>query len=210
MGRGEMRGGLCACMAGLLIGLAPRPASAQTPPVQAPDAFRVDLVAERHVALLPSGPLYWRVETAALAGSAASPVNPDLSLAGEADGLIWRFTLGPPGERTAGMRFEAEMGPVPAPEAPTWVLRLNRAGGRPGARTPVHSHPGSEAFFVRSGRLCQRTSHGDAVLEAGQAMNGHEPGMAMQLTSCGADPLDQWVVFVLDASRPFSSPASFD
>jgi quercetin dioxygenase-like cupin family protein len=205
----EMRGALAACMAGLLIGLASHPTSAQTPPAQAPGAFRVDLVAERHLDRLPPGPLYWRVETDP-AGSAAPPVNPDLSLSGEADGQVWRFTLGPPGERTPGMRFEAEVGPVPVPEASAWVLRLNRAGGRPGARTPVHSHPGSEAFFVRSGRLCQRTSHGEADLEAGQAMNGHEPGMAMQLTSCGADPLDQWVVFVLDASRPFSSPASFD
>ena len=203
----EMRGMRFACVTGLLIGLAPLPAPAQTS--QGPGAFRVELIAERDVAALPSGPLYWRVETAP-ASSAAPPVESGLSLAGEADERVWRFTLGPRGERTPGMRFEAEMGPVPVPATPTWALRLNRAGGPVGARTPVHSHPGSEAFFVRSGRLCQRTAHGDVELEGGQAMNGHEPGMAMQLTSCGEEDLDQWVVFVLDPSAPFSSPASFD
>lgn len=202
-----VKGGALAVCFGLLTGLAPHPGQAQTPP--ASSAFRVDLVAERHVAVLPSGALHWRVESAP-AGSAVAPADPDLSLTGEADGRMWRFTLGPPGERTPGLRLEADIGPVPVPEASAWVLRLNRASGPPGARTPVHSHPGSEAFFVRSGRLCQRTSHGDAEVEAGQAMNGHQPGAVMQLTSCGADDLDQWVVFVLDASKPFSSPASFD
>jgi mannose-6-phosphate isomerase-like protein (cupin superfamily) len=136
--------------------------------------------------------------------------GPDLSLTAEADGRSWLFTLGPAGWRTSGMRLEAEIGPVPVPEAVAWTLRLNRAGGPPGARTPVHAHPSSEAFFVRSGRLCQRTSHGDAELGAGQSMNGHEPGAAMQLTSCGEGELDQWVMFVLDSARPFSTPASFD
>lgn len=198
---------ISAVCAGLLCGLTPHPASAQTP--AAPNAFRVDLVAERHVAVLPAGPLHWRVETAPTE-AAVGPADPDLSLTGEADGRVWRFTLGPPGERTPGMRLEAEIGPVPVPEASAWVLLLNRAGGSPRAQTPVHRHPGSEAFFVRSGRLCQKTMHGDAEAAAGQAMNGHDPGAVMQLTSCGASDLDQWVMFVLDASEPFSSPASFD
>ena len=41
-------------------------------------------------------------------------------------------------------------------------------------------------------------------------MNGHAPGMTMQLTSSGAGPLEQLVLFVVDATRPFSTPASFD
>ena len=201
-----MRGVLAVC-AGLLSGLAPHPAPAQTP--SASNAFRVDLVAERQVAVLPAGPLHWRVETAPTGAEVGAP-DPDLSLTGEADGRAWRFTLGPPGERTPGMRLEADIGPVPVPEASAWVLRLNRAGGPPQAQTPVHRHPGSEAFFIRSGRLCQKTAHGDAEAGTGQAMNGHEPGAVMQLTNCGVGDLDQWVMFVLDASKPFSSPASFD
>ncbi|NJC42558.1 mannose-6-phosphate isomerase-like protein (cupin superfamily) [Brevundimonas alba] len=180
-------------------------AAAQTAPTAG--EFRVVNVAERAVARLPDGPLYWRVESAPgpVAGTAAG----DFSLSAEADGRAWLFTLGPQGARTPGWRLEAEIGPAPVPEAAAWTLRLNRAGGPPGARTPVHAHPGSEAFYVRSGQLCQRTTHGDAEVSAGQSMNGHQPGAVMQLTSCGETDLDQWVMFVLDSDRPFSVPASF-
>ena len=208
MDRSQSRTAAVCILALLAAGFAASP-QAPSPPSAAAADFRVEPVAERNVARLPAGPLYWRVESAPAPMDAIS-AEEALSLSAEADGRSWLFTLGPQGGRTPGLRFEAEIGPVPIPEATGWTLRLNRAGGPPGARTPVHAHPGSEAFFVRSGRLCQRTSHGDAELGAGQSMNGHQPGAVMQLTSCGEDDLDQWVMFVLDSSLPFSAPASFD
>ena len=38
-------------------------------------------------------------------------------------------------------------------------------------------------------------------------MNGHGPGMAMEVFSAGTTPLDQLVMFVVDATQPFSVPA---
>lgn len=198
----------------LLSGLALLAVAALTTSAMAqsssPGVFRVEPVAERQVGSLPDGPLYWRIESAP-APFSTSTMDEDYALTGEADGKAWRFTLGPQGARTPGMRLEGEVGPVALPEAPSgYVIRVNRAGGSPGSRTEVHSHPGAEAFLVRKGRLCQRTSHGEAEAGAGETMNGHEPGLVMQLTSCGEADLDQWVMFVLDASQPFSSPARFD
>lgn len=208
MDRSQLRAPTACIVALLAAGFSASPQIPSSPPPASAD-FRVEAVAERKVARLPAGPLYWRVESAA-GPMDASLAEEALALSAEADGRSWLFTLGPQGGRTPGLRLEAEIGPVPIPEATGWTLRLNRAGGPPGARTPVHAHPGSEAFLVRSGRLCQRTSHGDAALGAGQSMNGHQPGAVMQLTSCGEGDLDQWVMFVLDSSRPFSAPASFD
>lgn len=197
------------CILGLLAAGFAAPTQVATSPASPAADFRVEPVAERNIAQLPAGPLYWRVESApAMAGPPLTGQN--LSLSAEADGRSWLFTLGPRGARTPGLRLEAEIGPVPIPGADAWTLRLNRAGGPPGARTPVHAHPGSEAFFVRSGRLCQRTSHGDTELGAGQSMTGHQPGAVMQLTSCGEGDLDQWVMFVVDSAQPFSWPASFE
>jgi quercetin dioxygenase-like cupin family protein len=99
---------------------------------------------------------------------------------------------------------------VPRFEAPRYLLQVNRAGGPPGARTPVHRHPGSEAFLVLSGELSQRTAHGSMRVAAGRSMNGHEPGAVMQLTSSGAEDLEQIVLFVVDATQAFSTPARFD
>lgn len=175
----------------------------------APDPiFVVTPVAEKAVANLPALPLYWRVERFADRAAAHRGADPD-ALFAETPGAVWRFTLASGKRATSPPALVAEIGPVPAPAAREYLLRVNRAGGPPGAETPVHTHPGSEAFYVLSGTLCQRTGHGTARLEAGKAMNGHAPGMTMQLTSCGTAPLDQFVLFVVDARQPFSSPARF-
>lgn len=207
MTRPRLRGPVFAGLLALVAAGLASAAGAQSAP---PGVFRVDVVAERSVAALPEGPLFWRVESAPSPFTAPAAGEP-FSLTAEAKGRTWLFSLGPQGARTPDTRLEAEIGPVPLPSAPSgYTLRLNRAGGSPGSKTPVHFHPGSEAFVVLSGRLCQHTSHGDAEVGAGQSMNGHAPGAIMQLTSCGEADLDQWVMFVLDSSQPFSTPASFD
>jgi hypothetical protein len=169
----------------------------------------VDPVAETIVERLPATPLFWRVERFGSVADAKAAGGP-LSLAAEAWGEAWLVTLGPKGASSVGERPLAEVGPVPFPEAKRFRLRLNRAGGPPGAKTPVHTHPGSEAFYVLKGQLTQKSAHGEAVLEAGRGLNGHGPGMVMQLTSSGEESLEQLVMFVVDADKPFSVPASFD
>jgi hypothetical protein len=73
----------------------------------------------------------------------------------------------------------------------------------------VHTHPGSEAFYVLAGRVGQKTPHGVSHAAAGEFMNGHGPGMPMEVFSAGTTDLEQLVMFVVDAAKPFSSPAKF-
>jgi hypothetical protein len=171
--------------------------------------LEVKPVIEKKVTRLPEGPLFWRIEnfpTLAQAQAAAGPT----ALAAEAAGKVWLFTLGPKGGATPGASKVAEIGPVPQIAASEYLLRINRAGGPPGAKTPVHTHPGSEAFYVLTGKLGQKTQHGVSYAEAGSPMNGHGADMPMEVFSAGASDLDQLVMFVVDANRPFSSPAKFD
>lgn len=171
--------------------------------------FEIKNVAEKKLKQLPAGSLYWRVEnfpTLALAQAAAG----ETSLAAEVSGKVWLFTLGPKGGATSGGSKVAEIGPVPPLVAPEYLLRINHAGGPPGAKTPVHTHPGSEAFYVLAGRLGQRTPHGVGYADAGQTMNGHGADMAMEVFSAGTSDLDQLVMFMVDATRPFSSLAKFE
>ena len=183
-----------------------------SPPAAAePDAFFVKPVAEKKLNALPPGILYWRIETfpaleAAQAAAAASPT----SLAAPVAGKVWLFTLGPKGGVTPGGTEVAEIGPVPSVTAPEYLLRINHAGGPPGSKTPVHSHPGSETFYVLAGQVDQRTSHGASSAEAGQSLVGHGPDMAMEVSSRGAADLDLLVMFVLDATKPFSTPAKIE
>ncbi len=179
------------------------------PSAIAADQYLIEPVAEARLTQIPSGPLYWRVETFPTLAQASAARGP-ASLAAEVAGTAWLFTLGPKGGSTPGARRAAEIGPVPTISAPEYLLRVNHISGSPGAKTPVHTHPGSETFFVLSGRLGQRTPHGMVSVEAGQSMAGHAPGMPMEVSSNGASDLDALVMFVLDASQPFSSPARLE
>jgi quercetin dioxygenase-like cupin family protein len=57
------------------------------------------------------------------------------------------------GGSTPGGTKVAEVGPVPVFAAPEYLLRINHAGGQPGSKTPEHSHPGSESFYVLAGQV---------------------------------------------------------
>jgi len=179
-------------------------AAAQTEP-----KLVIKPVAEKKLEQLPAGPLYWRIENFPTLAQARAAEGPT-SLAAEIAGEVWLFTLGAKGGSTPGGSKVAEIGPVPPVAAPEYLLRINHASGPPGAKTPVHSHPGSEAFYVLAGRLGQRTSHGVSYAAAGQSMNGHGADMPMEVFSAGTTGLDQLVMFVVDATRPFSSPAKFE
>jgi hypothetical protein len=186
--------------------LMPLPASAQE--------FFVKPVAEKKVTAIPGGPLYWLVETFPTLDAAKTAAGA-LSLAVDVAGKAWLLTLtrkdnaAAPLAASRGGTKVAEVGPVPPLTAPVYLLRINHAGGPPGSETPPHTHPGSEAFYVLSGRLGQKTPHGVSYADAGQTMNGHQAGMPMVVFNAGKTDLSQLVMFVVDATRPFSSPAKF-
>jgi hypothetical protein len=182
--------------------------------------YVVKPVAEMKIKQLPKGPLYWRVEnfpTLDQAKAAAGEYrwNPDTVsyegspfLTAEVAGKVWLFTLGPQGAATPGGTKLAEMGPVPPISAPEYLLRVNYGSGPPGAKTPVHSHSGSEAFYVVAGKLGQRTPDGVNYVEAGHTMNGHMAGIPMEVFNGGTTELTALIMFVVDATKPFSVPAT--
>ena len=206
-----------ALMLGLTLGAFewPGQAAAQTPYIVTP-------VAEKKVSHLPSGQLFWRVETfpsVALAKAAAGVEgwNPDSvsyeatpSLVAEVAGKVWLFTLGAKGASTPGGSKVAEIGPIPPISAPEYLLRVNYGHGPAGARTATHSHPGSEAFYVVEGRLGQKTAGGVTNVEAGQTQNGQSSNVPMEVFNSGTGELTALIMFVVDATKPFSTPAKLD
>jgi hypothetical protein len=166
----------------------------------------VTSVAEKKVAQLPAGPLFWQIETFPMLAQAKAAAGPT-SLAAEVSGKAWLFTLAPKDAAGHGGKTVIDIGPVPSVTAPEYLLRINHAGGPPGAKTSVHSHPGSETFYVLAGRLGQKTPHGVSYADAGQAMNGHRAGTPMEVFNPGTVDLDQLVMFIVDATKPFSVPA---
>lgn len=164
-------------------------------------------LAEQKFAELPAGPLFWRIENFATLGEARAAAG-RWTLAAESAGKVWLFTLGPAGGSSTGGTKVAELGPVPRVSAAQYLLRINEASGPPGSVTPVHTHPGSEAFFVLAGEQSIRSPHGVMKVRPGQAEAGHGADMPMQVSSSGSANLHALVMFVVDADKPFSSPAA--
>lgn len=183
--------------------------------------YVVKPVAQKKIKQLPAGPLYWRVENFPTLIDAKAAVGPEgwnpasvryettTSLIAELAGKVWVVTLGPKDAATPGGTKVAEIGPVPPISASEYLLRLNYGSGPAGAKTPVHSHPGSESFYVISGRLGQKTQHGVSYVETGHTMNGHAPGTTMEVFNAGTTDLKALIMFLVDASKPFSVPSKF-
>jgi hypothetical protein len=176
---------------------------------QAQGKFVVTAVTEKKIKRLPAGPLYWEIENFPTLGQAQAAAG-ETSLAAEIWGKVWLFTLGPKNGPMHGGTKIADIGPIPPITAPEYLLRINTGQGPAGAKTSVHMHPGAETFYVVTGQLGQKTPHGVNHVEAGQSMPGHSPGMPMQVFNSGTSDLNALVMFVVDATKPFSSPAKFE
>lgn len=164
-------------------------------------------LAERKIASVPAGPLHWRVETFSSLAQAQSAAGPT-ALAAESAGKVWLFTLEAAGGSTPGGTKVAEIGPITPVAAAQYLLRINEASGPPGSITTVHTHPGSEAFYVLAGEQSIRTPQGMIQVKVGQPEAGPGAGTPLQVSSTGATDLHALVMFLVDASKPFSSPAT--
>jgi hypothetical protein len=185
---------------GLAACIAPSLAFAQ-------QALVIKPLAEKKVAELPPGELYWRIDNFASPAEAKAAAGP-WSLVVESAGKVWLFTLGASGKSSANATQVTEVGPIPRVSATEYLLRINDASGPPGSTTPVHSHPGSEAIFVLTGEQSIRGAQGTVRVAAGHAEAGQAAERSMQVSSSGTTDLHALVMFVVDAGKPFSSPAA--
>jgi quercetin dioxygenase-like cupin family protein len=170
--------------------------------------LKIKPLAERKVSELPPGELYWRIESVASLAAAQAAAG-EWGLAAESAGKVWLFTLGSRGGSTGAGTKVTEVGPIPRFQASQYLLRINEARGAPGSITSVHSHPGSEAFFVLAGEQTIRSPHDVMRVKVGQPAAGQGADVPMQVSSSGSEDLHALVMFVVDAGRPFSSPAKF-
>jgi hypothetical protein len=128
-----------------------------------------------------------------------------------AAGKVWPITLGAPGETSPSGSPVAAISPLPEVTVTQYLLRANGARGPLGSKSVVRTHPGSESFYVLSCQLGQTTSEGVVTLvEAGGWSVGLEPETPMEVFSGGAAELETLVMFVVDATKPFSTTAHLD
>jgi len=192
-------------LAAIVLLALPTTGRAQTPTV-------TPFMLNRTVDHLPDGPLYWRLQTFPTRTEAEEVAGPTGQV-GEAEGAVWLFTLGAKGGAPAGGMLIDEIGPLAVPPADAYLLRNSYTTTPPGMAggggSVVHSHPGTEAFYLLAGEQTVFTPGQVVRTGAGQSQVGVPPETPVVVLSTGTEPRRAFTLFVVDASKPFSSPAVF-
>lgn len=151
---------------------------------------------------LPKGPLFWHLYTyptreaaqRARGNSSATVVN---SL-----GEIWLFNVAPADWRPAAGQRVAMVGPLPRFKATEYEARyLESISGAGAGHTPVHRHPGVEAWYVLSGAQCMQTPGKTFLIR--EKETGLVPAGAPMMLTRIKGPERAIVLLLQDDSQPW-------
>lgn len=150
--------------------------------------------------LLFAQPLvYWHLQKFPARSMANAAKGPHGLVVVEED-QIWLSTFGERDGGRAGGEAVAVVGPLHLPLAKTYDVVLSYAVMRPGDRTPVHTHPGPEGWYVLAGEQCLDTAEGITRAAAGAAMTV-APNVPMELNVTGTNIRRSLVVVIHDSTQ---------
>ena len=160
---------------------------------------------------MPQGQLspptvFWHLDTYPTRTEAEAAKGPRGTVI-EALGEIWLFTIGEAGWRPSGGVRVVEIGPLHVKSGEKYTARYREAIFNPGMRTPVHRHPGPEAWYTTAGEVCLETPEGKTVGRAGDSTIV-PAGPPMQLTATGTEQRRSLVLILHETSQPSGFPVS--
>ena len=183
--------------------------------------FVVKPLAEKKVSQLPPGELYWRIERLRQRRRPARQLGGRRARAREGRGRP--LVAGRRGGRRCLAVHARAAGRIRAGRHQGRGSRADRAPGREalpaahqrGQRSSGQHHQGALAPRLR-GVLCPLRRNEQYYFarsharRRGSRQRGQLAGTPMRVSSSGATPLHSLVMFVVDADKPFSSPAKLD
>ena len=125
----------------------------------------------------------------------------------ESLGRTWLFTIAAKDWRPTRGKRVGLVGPLPLVDAPAYSAVYMEGVFRPGMESPVHRHPGVEAWYTVQGEQCVETPEGKLVQRAGGPGVMVQAGLPMRLTGTGTGVRRSVVLILQDASKPRSTPA---
>lgn len=157
---------------------------------------------------LPKGPLFWHIYTYPTREAAERAKGDSPGTVVNSLDKIWLFNIAPKDWRPASGQKVAMAGPLPrfvAKEYEARYLESIRTQASVG-HTPVHRHPGVEAWYVLSGGQCMQTPGKTFFIREGET--GVVPaGVPMMLTSL-PHPERALVLVLQDDSQPWMTKAN--
>lgn len=165
------------------------------------------IIATEHIDHLPAGPLFWHLYTYPTPEQAKRGQQKSGGAVAESLGKAWLFKIAAENWRPEGGDRVADIGPLNVSPGKLYEARYIEAvipPGRPG--TPVHRHPGPEAWFVVSGAQCMQTPTATKIVRAGgtAVIPG---GVPMSVKFPFNDTVRHIVLVLYDASQPWRTKA---
>ncbi|MBN8816611.1 MAG: hypothetical protein J0J06_14335 [Sphingomonas sp.] len=165
------------------------------------DAGPACLLARKELPALPTGQLFWHLETFKTRGAAELAASPTSTVV-EAFGSVWLFTIERAEWRSKGGRPVTVIGPLPIEPASTYSAEYLRSVFQPGTTAPLHVHSGPEAFFAVDGDTCLETPEGVRIGRGPGNKLLIKGGPPMLLMAIGTVPRRGFALILHDANRP--------
>jgi hypothetical protein len=165
------------------------------------------IIGREPVGALPSGDVYWHIESFADLASARDAAGPR-SAAVEAFGDAWLVTIEERGWRSEGGERVAEIGPLPVQLAEAFMAQYMEVTFRPGMKSGIAARHGPEAWHTLSGESCIETPDGRSLGRAGGDPVILDPGIPLQVTATGSEERRSLVLVLHDASKPPAMPVA--
>jgi quercetin dioxygenase-like cupin family protein len=165
------------------------------------------IVAQQKIDRLPAGQLFWHLYTYPTVQQAKQAQRSSSGTVVESSGKVWLFNIAAANWRPKAGKRIAMIGPLQVLPGKSYEARyLEGAIPRDRPGTPVHRHPGPEAWYVLSGAQCMQTpgktdlvrAHGTAVIPGGTPMRVSFPTN---------ETTRQIVLVLYDASQPWMTKA---
>jgi quercetin dioxygenase-like cupin family protein len=157
---------------------------------------------------LPVRPLFWHIYSYPNLDAARKATGGSTGAAVESLGKYWLFNIAPADWKPKHGKREALIGPMSVLPGKTYVARYMESVIPPGpGGTPVHRHPGPEAWYLLEGMQCIRTPGKTVVLHAGET--AFVPGgVPMTLAHSQRATRRALVLVLQDAAQPWMTKAN--
>jgi quercetin dioxygenase-like cupin family protein len=170
--------------------------------------FGCFITAREDLGALPKdSALYWHIDAFA-SEAKANAAKASRSTVVQSLGRTWLFTIGQAGWRPSGGKRIGIVGPLPLVHADSYAAVYMEGVFQPGMHSPVHRHPGVEAWYTLEGEQCLETPQGKLVQGAGAPGVMVPGGVPMILTGTGKSVRRSLVLILQDARQPRSTLAA--
>ena len=142
---------------------------------------------------------YWHLQKFPSRARAEDAKGPN-GLVLEDQGHFWLSELGPDDIAPRGGDPAVILGPLELPSAKSYDAQIGYAVFRPGDRSPVHTHPGPEAWYMLAGDQCLETPNGTKKAKVGETMSV-EAGVPMELSIAGSTVRRSFFLVIHDSAK---------